>query len=89
MEKYTVTRGSVAVMRKDCLVFAAGYGGRRANERVAIWSMSKAVTALRLATLLQDQKLRFEDPIGSLLEPVFMKYGEPADESLRNITVGM
>jgi CubicO group peptidase (beta-lactamase class C family) len=49
--------------------------------------MPKDVTALCLATLIQDQKLRFEDPIGPLLEPVFMKYGEPADERLRNITV--
>jgi CubicO group peptidase (beta-lactamase class C family) len=49
--------------------------------------MSKAVTALCVATLIQDQKLRFEDPIGPLLAPVFMRLGEPADERLRSVTV--
>jgi CubicO group peptidase (beta-lactamase class C family) len=87
MEKYGVTRGSVAVMRNDRLVFAAGYGGRAANERVAVWSMTKAITALCAATLVQDNKLRFDDPIGPFLAPIFFKYGQPADERLGRVTI--
>ena len=34
-----------AVMRNDRLVFAEAYGGRLGNEQIAVWSMSKAITA--------------------------------------------
>jgi len=87
MTKYGVTRGSVAVMRNDRLAFAAGYGGRGANERIAVWSMSKAITALCIAVLVQDKNLSFDDPIGPLLAPVFAKFGKPADERLGRVTV--
>ena len=87
MTKYGVTRGSVAVMRNDRLAFAAGYGGRGANERIAVWSMSKAITALCIAVLVQDKRLSFDDPIGPLLAPVFAKFGKPADERLGRVTV--
>jgi CubicO group peptidase (beta-lactamase class C family) len=87
MASHDVSRASVAVMRDNRLVFAAGYGGRSATERVAVWSLSKAVTAICIATLVQDKKLRFDDPIGPLLAPVFRKFGEPADERLERVTV--
>ena len=82
-----VSRASVAVMHDDRLVFAAGYGGRGANERVPVWSLSKAITALCIATLIRDEKLSFLDPIGRLLAPVFRKFGDPADQRLKNVTV--
>jgi CubicO group peptidase (beta-lactamase class C family) len=66
-----VSRASVAVMHDDRLVFAAGYGGRGANERVPVWSLSKAITALCIATLIRDGRLSFLDPIGRLLAPIF------------------
>ena len=74
-------------MRNDRLVFAAGYGGRGANDRVAVWSLSKAITAVCVASLVKDGKLRFDDQIGPLLVPIFARFGEPADERLRRITV--
>lgn len=46
MTAHNVPRGSVAVMRDNRLVFAAGCGGRRPDERVPVWSMSKAITAV-------------------------------------------
>jgi CubicO group peptidase (beta-lactamase class C family) len=82
-----VPRGSIAVMRNDRLVFAAGYGGRAADERVAVWSMSKAVTGLCIAMLIQDKKLRFDDPIGPLSERLFSKYGRATDERLSHVTI--
>src|SRR5262249_27258836 len=87
MAAHGVSRGSIAVMRDNRLVFAAGYGGRGATERVGIWSLSKAVTGVCIATLVQDNKLRFDDPVGPLLGPVFSKFGQPADERLRRVTV--
>jgi CubicO group peptidase (beta-lactamase class C family) len=45
------------------------------------------VTAVCLATLVQDEKIRFDDQIGPLLEPLFLKHGRPADERLPRVTV--
>jgi len=85
--KHNVSRASLGVMRNGRLVFAAGYRGRGANDRVAVWSLSKAITAVCVASLVKERKLRFDDPIGPLLAPIFGKFGEPTDERLRQITV--
>jgi CubicO group peptidase (beta-lactamase class C family) len=74
-------------MRNNRLVYAAGYGDRGAADRVAIWSLSKAITAICLVTFAQDGKLRLDDPIGPLLAPAFRKYGRPNDERLAQVTV--
>jgi CubicO group peptidase (beta-lactamase class C family) len=87
MSKHGVSRGSVAVMVEGRLVLAKGYGGRGANERIPLWSLSKAVTAVCVAALVTDNKLRFDDPIGPLLAPVFKKYGAPTDARVQRITV--
>jgi CubicO group peptidase (beta-lactamase class C family) len=87
MSKHGVTRGSVAVMYEGRLVLAKGYGVRGANERIPLWSLSKAVTAVCVAALVTDNKLRFDDPIGPLLAPVFKKYSAPADARVQRITV--
>lgn len=87
MAAHHVSRGSVAVMRDDHLVFAAGYRGRRANERVPVWSMSKAITGVCIATLVQDGSLRFDEPIGPWLARI-ARAAAPADPRLAQVTVG-
>ena len=87
MAKHSIPRGSVAVMVEDRLVFAAGYGDRAANERVAVWSMSKPITGVCIAILVQEGKLALDDPVGKLLAPVLAKHGDPGDERLRGVTV--
>jgi hypothetical protein len=83
MSAHGVPRASVAVMRDSRLVFAAGYGGRAANERVPVWSLSKAITALCVAGLVKDEKLKLDDAIGPLLATAFAKFGEPRDARLK------
>jgi CubicO group peptidase (beta-lactamase class C family) len=85
--KHDIPRASVAVMRKDRLVFAEGYGGRGANERVAIWSMSKPITGVCIATLVQEGKLAFDATLGEVLAPMFARHGPPSDERLNSVTV--
>lgn len=87
MAKHAIPRGSIAVMRQDRLVFAAGYGGRGANERIAVWSMSKPVTGVCIATLVQERKLAFDDFVGRVLAPVFAKHGPARDERLARVTI--
>jgi CubicO group peptidase (beta-lactamase class C family) len=64
MAAHAVPRGSVAVTWDNRLIFAAGYGGRAVNERVPVWILSKAITALCIATLIRDDRLQLDDPIG-------------------------
>jgi CubicO group peptidase (beta-lactamase class C family) len=81
-----VPRAAVAVMYDNRLIFTAGYG-QGVDERVPIWSLSKAITALCLASLVREGKLQLDDPIGIHLAPKFAEFGEPEDERLRRITV--
>jgi CubicO group peptidase (beta-lactamase class C family) len=69
MTTHTVPRASVAVMRDGRLVFVSGYDGRNANERVPVWSLSKAITALCIASLIKEKRLGLGDPIGRPLAP--------------------
>jgi CubicO group peptidase (beta-lactamase class C family) len=87
MAAHAVPRASVAVMHNNCLIFAAGYGGRGMNEPVPVWSLSKAITALCIASLVSEGKLQLDDPIGAHLVPKFARFGEPADERLARVTV--
>jgi CubicO group peptidase (beta-lactamase class C family) len=87
MAAHSVTCGSIAVMCDNRLVFAAGYGGRGLNERVPIWSLSKAITALCVASFIREGRLQLDDPIGPGLAPTFARFGQPVDSRLARITV--
>ena len=84
---FGVSRASVAVMRDNRLIFSAGYGDRGANERVPVWSLSKAITAVCIASFISEGRIGLNDPIGPLLKSVFAKFGEPEDERLTRVTV--
>lgn len=75
------------MMRDGRLVHVAGFGDRDGDARVGIWSLSKAITASCVATLVRDKLLAFGDPIGPLLSATFQRYGMPADQRLEHATV--
>ena len=52
-----------------------------------VWSLSKAITTVCIATLVREQKVALDDPIGSLLSPLYARYGKPVDERFARITV--
>ena len=62
---------AVAVVKDDSVVFAKGYGVRElgkpgavdAGTRFAIGSTTKAMTAAALAMLVDDGKVRWDDPV--------------------------
>lgn len=87
MAEHAVPRAGVSLMRNNRLVFSSAYGGRRPDERVPVWSLSKAVTALCIANLITEGKLGLNDTIGRYLEPAFARFGRPADGELPRITV--
>jgi CubicO group peptidase (beta-lactamase class C family) len=80
--QHGVKQASIAVMHEDRLVLAQGYGGRGADERVDVWSLSKAITAVCVATLITDGKLRLDDKVGRL----HLKQ-RPADPRVNDIRI--
>lgn len=85
--RFGVRHAGIAVMRGDGLVMAQGYGGRRANERIDVWSLSKAITATCIAALVAERKLGLHDAIGPLLSPLNDRYGAFADGRIERVTV--
>lgn len=87
MAAHGIVRGSLGVTRDGRLIHVAGFGDRRADARVGIWSLSKAITATCVATLARDKLLSFNSPIGPLLSTTFQRHGAPADPRLERVTV--
>lgn len=92
MKEWGVPGVAIAVIKDDRIVMAKGYGTRElgktlpVNERTmfAIGSSSKAFTAASLAMLVDDGKLKWEDPATKYL-PGFQLF-DPY--STREMTVG-
>jgi CubicO group peptidase (beta-lactamase class C family) len=77
VDRRGVGRASLAVMKDDRLVLAVGYNGRAAAERVPIWSLSKAITAMCIAALAGEGRLHLDDPIEKLLPRRFGDFSDP------------
>ncbi len=71
MKDWDVPGSAIAVVKDDKIVFAKGFGVRRlgettpVNERTmfAIGSSSKAFTAAAIALLVDDGKVKWDDPV--------------------------
>ena len=87
MVAHGVAEGSLGVMRDGRLVHVAGFGDRGADAKVGVWSLSKAITAVCVATLARDKLLSLSSPIGPLLSITFQRYGAPVDPRLEQATV--
>ncbi|MBV9777719.1 MAG: serine hydrolase [Acetobacteraceae bacterium] len=85
---HQVPAASLAVTRNNRLVLARGYGARAAADRVPVWGLSKAITAVCVAELVDEGRLGFGDRTGPLLASFFQRYGPPADDRLATVTVG-
>src|SRR5262250_359123 len=66
-QKYGIAGGTLAVARDDRLMLIKGYGDRRGDDRVLLASLSKAITAVCVATLVQEGRLSFATPLGESL----------------------
>jgi CubicO group peptidase (beta-lactamase class C family) len=81
MRDWEVPGVAVAVVRNDSIVFAKGYGVRELgksdrvtpNSLFAVGSTSKAFTAAALGLLVDEGKLRWDDPVSKYL-PSFQLY---------------
>jgi D-alanyl-D-alanine carboxypeptidase len=64
-----------------------GLGGADPNAPLRVGSLAKSITAIAVALLIQDGKLKLDSKLGDLLGPMFAQRGHPLDPSLHDITV--
>ena len=83
-----VRDASLAVAEGETVLGAFGYGARRPDEPAPVASLSKAITAACVGTLVDAGRLSYDTPLGEVLRPVFREHGEPKDGRVGAITVG-
>ena len=87
MEKTRRTRGGLAVVHAGQPVREAGAGGLSPVTAVPYASMSKAITGVCVATLIESGKLAFETPVSQSLARTLSRTGRPVDPRVLQVTV--
>ncbi len=85
--EYHVPAASAAMMKNGGDIWKLGYGGMSATDPARIGSLSKAITAVCIARLIDDGRLSFTTDVGTVLAPTFEKFGEPADARFKSVTI--
>jgi CubicO group peptidase (beta-lactamase class C family) len=85
--EHRVKRAFMVVRRKGRIVHRSALGGANPETPVHLASLSKAITAACIATLIRDRKLAFETPISSALGRFMAAHGTPRDPRLAGVTV--
>jgi len=77
-----------AVVRRDGQALGKWVLGKTDPDApVHLASLSKAITAACVATLIRDGKLDFETPVAAALVRFIARYGKPRDQLLAGVTV--
>jgi len=87
MEKTQRTRGSLVVMRAGQPVREAEAGRLPPGAGVPLASLSKAITGVCIATLIERGTLAFETPVSQALARTLSRTGRPVDPRLLQVTV--
>ena len=82
------TTGGIVVLHKGKVVHEATAGRLTTAASVPLASLSKAITGVCTATLIQQGKLGFETTVGQALRSTLARLGPPADERVRGVTIG-
>jgi CubicO group peptidase (beta-lactamase class C family) len=84
--RHTKGRGLLAIAHRRRLVHVAGFGMDRTSD-YPIFSISKSVTGLALATLAQDGRLSFDDTLERHLGALMKRLGPPVDPRFAGIAI--
>jgi CubicO group peptidase (beta-lactamase class C family) len=87
VREYKVRAASAAMTQNGGEIWKLGYGGMAATDPARIGSLSKAVTAVCIARLIDEGRLSFTTEVGTVLAPTFEKFGEPADARFKSVTI--
>jgi CubicO group peptidase (beta-lactamase class C family) len=86
--KHRITRAFIIVRRDGRVVHASALGGADPGAPVHLASLSKAITAACVATLIRDGKLAFDTPVAAALAKFIAVHGKPRDPRLLRVTIG-
>jgi CubicO group peptidase (beta-lactamase class C family) len=87
VREYNVPSASAAMMKNGGHIWNLAHGGMAATDPARIGSLSKAITAVCIARLIDDGRLSFTTDVGTVLAPTFEKFGEPADARFKSVTI--
>jgi CubicO group peptidase (beta-lactamase class C family) len=87
MSEHQVPAASLAAMKSGRIVSTLGYGGMQATSAARIASLSKAITAVCVARLIDERRLSFNAPLGKVLANQFRALGQPVDPRFKAITI--
>jgi CubicO group peptidase (beta-lactamase class C family) len=87
MEKTQRTRGGLVVMRGGVPIHEATMGRLAPGASVPYASLSKAVTGVCIATLIERGTLSFETQVSQALARTLTRTGRPVDPRLLQVTV--
>ena len=82
-----VSDASMAVMKDGAVVATFGYGAGNPSAPGRVASLSKAITGVCVATLIDQGRLSFKSDLGSVLAKTFASMGEPVDPRFKAITI--
>src|SRR5262245_41109323 len=86
MRSHGVPAAALAAIKDGQLVRSFSYGMDPAKP-ARIASLSKAITAVCVARLIDDGRLSFNAPLGTVLVDAFKRFGQPADPRFKGITI--
>lgn len=88
MTKHGRTSGGLVLLHHDRLALEAVLGKEKPGAAVPVASLSKAVTAVCIASLVEQGHLSFDTPLSRALVRTFERLGPPADSRLAQVTIG-
>jgi CubicO group peptidase (beta-lactamase class C family) len=80
-------KAGLAVMKAGKLAKSFDHGGWTADQPQVIASLSKAITAVCIARLIDQGRLSFTTNLGQVLGKQFQALGEPVDPRFKTITI--
>jgi CubicO group peptidase (beta-lactamase class C family) len=87
MREYDVPAAALAALKDGTIVKSFSYGGMDPAKPARLASLSKAITGICVARLIDEGRLSFTTSLGSVLAETFRKVGQPADPRFKTITI--
>jgi CubicO group peptidase (beta-lactamase class C family) len=84
---HDVDQAFIVVRHQGRIVYRAAVGGADPEQPVHLASLSKAITAACVATLIRDGRLTFDTPVASALAKFLARAGAGGDPRFRRVTV--
>lgn len=85
--EHAIGRGFLVVRHGGRTVYRLGIGGADPAAPVHLASLSKAITGVCIATLIDTGRLSFNTPLARAMPKFFARHGRPADPRIERITI--